>query len=64
MHRTVGIVLAYLNCHIYIVLVVVFTLAGGLMPGSDLVVCGWQLIVAGYYYYYCLSNNQCGRAPR
>ena len=34
----VGIVFAYLNCHMYIVLVVVFTLVGRLMPGSDLLV--------------------------
>ena len=32
MHRTVGIALAYLNCHMYI-------LVGQLTPGSDLLVC-------------------------
>ena len=37
-HRTVGIVLVCLNCHEYIVFVVVFTLVGGLAPGSDLLV--------------------------
>ena len=39
LHKTVGIVLAYLNYHTYILLVVVFTLFGGLTPTSDLLVC-------------------------
>ena len=56
MHGTVGIMLAYLNCHAYIVFVVVFTLVGRFTSGSNLLVC--LLVVAGSYYYYCLSDNQ------
>ena len=37
MHRTVGIVLTYLNCHMYTLLVVVVILVGQ------------QLVIAGYY---------------
>ena len=39
MHITVGIVLPYLNSHTYILFVVIFTLAGGVVSGSDLLVC-------------------------
>ena len=57
-HRIVSILLAYLNCHTYILFVVVFTFVERLAPGSDLlVVCSRRLVVADYYYYYCLSNN-------
>ena len=38
-HRTVGILLACMNCHMYILFVVVFILVRGLAPGSDLLVC-------------------------
>ena len=38
-HRTVGIVLAYLNCHVYSLFVVAFTPVGQLALGSDLFVC-------------------------
>ena len=38
-HRTADIVLAYLDCHVCIVFVVVFTLVGRLTPGSNLLVC-------------------------
>ena len=38
-HRTVGILLTYLNYHTYILPVVIFTLVGGLVPGSNLLVC-------------------------
>ena len=38
MHRTVGIVLAYLNCHPYILFVVVFILVGGLTSCSSLLI--------------------------
>ena len=38
-HRTVGILLADLNSHKYILFMVVFTIAGGLSPGSDLCIC-------------------------
>ena len=38
-HRTVGIVLAYLNCLVYILFVVVFTLVDQLASGSDLLAC-------------------------
>ena len=33
------IVLVYFDCHGCIVFVVVFTLVGGLIPGSDLLIC-------------------------
>ena len=50
-HRTVGIVLAYLNCHVYIVFVVVFTPIGGLSPiATCLFVCSGWLIVTSYYF--------------
>ena len=39
MCRTDGIVLAYLNCHMFILFVVVFTLVGQLASYSDLLVC-------------------------
>ena len=35
MHRTVGTILAYLNCYVY----TVFAVVGRFMPGSDLHVC-------------------------
>ena len=38
-HRTVSMVLAYLNCPVYILFVEVFTLVGLLIPGSNLLVC-------------------------
>ena len=37
-YRTVGIVLAYLNCHTHILFVAVF-IFGGLVPGCNLLVC-------------------------
>ena len=49
-HRTVGIVLACLNCHMYILFVVVFTLVGGLVSGCDLPDSLYRLlVVVGYY---------------
>ena len=42
----------------YNLFVVVYTLVGQLAPGSDLFVYSQQLVVAGYYYYYCISDNQ------
>ena len=50
MHRTVGTVLAYWNCHTYIAfVVVVFTHFSGLELGSDLLVylqsaVGWLML--------------------
>ena len=32
-----------------IVFVVVFTLVGGLLSHSNLIVCSWRLVFAGYY---------------
>ena len=61
MHRTVGIVSACLNCHMYILFVVVFwslLLANSRLVAICLFVCSQQFIVAGYHYYYCLSDNQ------
>ena len=37
-HRTVGPMLAYLNCHAYIALEAIFTLSGRFAPGSNLLV--------------------------
>ena len=37
-HKTVGMVLACLNCHTYIMFVVVFTLVGRLASGNNLLV--------------------------
>ena len=48
MHRIVGVVLAYLNCHTYILLEVVLTLLGSLEPGSDLLVCEWNIYSWGW----------------
>ena len=31
--------LAYLNCHVYNLLVVVFTIVGGFVPSSNLAIC-------------------------
>ena len=45
MHRTLGIMLAYWNCYAYVLIVVVFTLVGRLLPGSDLLVCLYSLVV-------------------
>ena len=43
--------LTYLNCHVYIVFVMVFALVSRFGPGSNLLVCLYlQLVVAGYYY--------------
>ena len=50
---TVVIMLAYLNCHVYILFVMVFSLVGQLVPGNDLHLCLQPLVVADYYYYYC-----------
>ena len=64
MHRTVSRLSVHLNFHVYILFVVVFTLVGQLVAGNDLLVCSrqlvisWRLVVAGYYYHYCLSDNQ------
>ena len=38
-YGTVGIILAYLNCHAYILFLVAFNLVSRLMPGRDLLVC-------------------------
>ena len=47
---TVGIVLAYLNCHMYIVFVVVFTLVTDTdLEAICLFVCNQWLVVIGYY---------------
>ena len=56
MHRTVGLVLVYLNCHTYILFVVAFTLVDRLMclVVICLFVCSWWLVFAGYYYCYWL----------
>ena len=54
MHRTVGILLAYLNLFV----VVTLLLADYIAPGSDLFVGSQQLVVADYYFYYCLTDNQ------
>ena len=43
--RTEGTVFAYLNCHMYIVFMVVFTLVGRLTPGNDLLVCCSQWFI-------------------
>ena len=54
-HSTVETVLAYLNCH-------TLYLSGGFIFVGRLLIClftcTWQLIVTGYYYYHCLSDNQ------
>ena len=39
MHRTVGIVLAYLNCHVLIVVAVAIHLVGRLTPDMQLFAC-------------------------
>ena len=62
-HGMVGTLLASIAtwnvAHTHVVFVVVFTLIGGLGLGNHcLFVCSWQLVVAGYYYYSCLSDNQ------
>ena len=58
MHRTVSIVLAYLNFYVYILFVVVSLLLVYLgLVASRMVVCSRWLVIAGYYYYYYLSNN-------
>ena len=49
MHRTVDILLAYLNCHVYILFVVVFTTVGQLVSDSlCLFVGSLKLVAAGY----------------
>ena len=48
---TVVIMLAYLNCHVYILFVMVFSLVGQLVHGSDLHLCLQPLVVTAYYYY-------------
>ena len=63
MHRTGCILLIYLNFYAYILFVVVFNLVSAHLADSCLVticlfVCSRQLVVAGYYYCYCLSDNQ------
>ena len=64
-HRTVGVVLAYLNHHVCISFVVVFTLLVDLCPVAIcLFVWNWLFIVAGYHYYHCLYDNQWWPAPR
>ena len=53
--------LACLNHHVYIVFEVVFTLVDdSFVPGIVICwfVCSRRLAVAGYYYYYCLFDNQ------
>ena len=57
MHCTLGILLAYVNCHIYIWFLVVFTFVGGLTSGSNLLVYGQQLVVAGYFITAQMINN-------
>ena len=60
LHRTMDTVLVHLNCHIYLVFVVVFTFVGGLEPGSDFAcsfkACGYLLLAI--IFYYCLSDNE------
>ena len=49
-----------MNCQAYIVIVVIFTLVGELVPDSDLLVClypAW-LSLAITIVLSCLSNNQ------
>ena len=60
LYRTDGIVLAYLNCHTFILLVVVFTLVGQLTSyiAIYLFVYSWRSVAPGYYLYCCLPNNQ------
>ena len=38
------VVLAYLNCHVYIQFVIVFTIVGRFVAYSDLLVCLWQTV--------------------
>ena len=58
-HRTVGIVLASLNCHVLIVSVVVsLLLADSCLVVIRLFICSRRIFVVGYYHYYCLSDDQ------
>ena len=58
-YSTAGTVLIYLNCHMCCVCWVVFIHVGEFMPGTDLLVAySQQLVVAGSYYYHCLSDSQ------
>ena len=63
MHRTLGILLAYWNCYAYVLIVVVFTLVGRLLPGSDLLVClyscGWLLLAITFITAYLITSNGC-----
>ena len=60
MHRTVGIVLVYLNCHSYISRLWWFSLflADSHLVVISLFVCNWSLVDAGYYYYHWLYDDQ------
>ena len=59
-HRTVGILLAYLNCHTYILFVLVFTFVGRLAPGSDFLLSvagGWLLLAIIIIIVYAITIN-------
>ena len=65
LHRTVCIMLAYLNCHTYILFMVVFTLVGEPSPGSDLLVClagNWLLLAITITTAYLITSD--GHVPR
>ena len=65
LHRTVCIMLAYLNCHTYILFMVVFTLVGGPSPGSDLLVYlagNWLLLAITITTAYLITSD--GHVPR
>ena len=62
MHRTVGIVLVYLNCHAYILFVVVFTLVGRLVLGSIcLFSCSLRLLLLAIVIItaYLITSDGC-----
>ena len=56
MHRTISIVSTYLNCHEYILFVVVFSLLDCLVPGSEFLVCLQPAIDCNWFF--CLYDNQ------
>ena len=67
MHRTVDIgLLAYLNCHMCILFVVVFVLVGRLVPIRDLLVLSvassWLLLAITITTAYPMTSD--GSAPR
>ena len=64
------VLLAYLNCHMYILFVVVFTLVGWLVLGNDLLAClqsvvgcCWLLLLLLFIWYPVMALHQ-GRRSR